>query len=194
MTYIKVINGRQVFSTCTTIQMPNGAWVSNPTPEMISEAGWTEYILPSETVIDVPIEENDTAIEPDLYEIMNAVKKMLSNETSTLSDADALEVAALFPTWASKEGSVVSVGERLWYNEKLYKVIQSHNVQSDWTPDISTSLYTEISIQEIPEWKQPTGASDVYMVDDKVSHNGKTWISIVNNNSWEPGVYGWNEL
>lgn len=190
MLYTKTVNGKQVFSTCSTIQTSNGIWISNPTPEMIAEAGWEEYIPP----IIEELTEEETVVEPDIYEIVEAVKKMLSNETSTLSDADALEVAALFPTWASKEGSVVSVGERLWYNEKLYKVIQSHNVQSDWTPDISTSLYTEISIQEIPEWKQPTGASDVYMVDDKVSHNGKTWISIVNNNSWEPGVYGWNEL
>lgn len=191
MLYTKIVNGRQVFSTCDTIQMLNGVWVSNPTAEMIAEAGWEEYTPP---IIEEPAGEDGVAAEPDLYAVIEAVKKMLSSETSTLSDEAALEVAALFPTWASKQGSVVSVGERLWYNEKLYKVIQSHNVQSDWTPDISTSLYTEISIQEIPEWKQPIGASDVYMTGDKVSHNGKTWISIVDNNSWEPGVYGWNEL
>lgn len=188
MVYTKTVNGRQVFSTCDTIQMPNGTWVSNPTAEMIAEAGWEEYIAP---IVEEPVEPQT---EPDVLEVMEAIKKMLSTETSILSDEAALEVAALFPTWISKEGSVVNVGERLWYNEKLYKVIQSHTVQSDWTPDVSTSLYTEVSIQEIPEWRQPIGASDVYMAGDKVSHNGKTWISIVDNNSWEPGVYGWNEL
>lgn len=192
MMYTKIVNGRQVFSTCDTIQMPNGVWISNPTPEMIAEAGWTEYIPP--IVEDVPAGEDTPQTEPDLYEVMEAVKKMLSNETLSLSDEDALQVAALFPTWISKDGEVVNIGERLWYNEKLYKVIQSHTIQSDWTPDVSTSLYTEVSIQEIPEWRQPIGASDVYMAGDKVSHNGKTWISIVDNNSWEPGVYGWNEL
>lgn len=188
MTYTKIVNGRQMFSTCETIQMPNGVWVSNPTAEMIAEAGWEEYI----PTIEEPIEESVT--EPDLYEVIEAVKKMLSSETSILSDEDALQVAALFPTWASKEGSIVNIGERLWYNEKLYKVIQTHTVQSDWTPDVSMSLYSEVSIQEIPEWRQPLGASDVYMSGDKVQHNGKTWISIVDNNSWEPGMYGWNEL
>lgn len=191
MTYTKIVNGRQVFSTCETIQMPNGVWISNPTPEMIAEAGWEEYVPP--TIVEESIEEDPTT-EPDLYEVIEAVKKILSSETSTLSDEDALQVAALFPTWVSKDGDIVNVGERLWYDGKLYKVIQSHTVQSDWTPDISTSLYSEVSIQEIPEWVQPIGASNVYMTGDKVSHNGKTWISTVDNNSWEPGVYGWNEL
>lgn len=31
------------------------------------------------------------------------------------------------------------------------------------------------------------------MLGDKVTHNGKTWTSIVDNNVWEPGVYGWAE-
>lgn len=190
MLYTKIVNGRQVFSTCDTIQMPNGVWVSNPTAEMIIEAGWEEYVPP--TIEEPVIEEHQT--EPDMLEVIEAIKKILSSDTSVLSDEAALEVAALFPTWASKEGEVVNIGERLWYDGKLYKVVQPHTVQSDWTPDISTSLYTEVSIEEIPEWKQPIGASEVYMAGDKVIHNGKTWISIVDNNSWEPGVYGWNEL
>ena len=24
--------------------------------------------------------------------------------------------------------------------------------------------------------------------------NGKTWVSLVDNNVWEPGVYGWTEV
>jgi C-terminal processing protease CtpA/Prc len=31
-------------------------------------------------------------------------------------------------------------------------------------------------------------------IGDKVTHNGKVWESIVDNNSWEPGVYGWTEI
>ena len=48
-----------------------------------------------------------------------------------------------------------------------------------------------ISIDEYPEWVQPTGAHDAYNIGDKVTHNGKTWVSDVDNNVWEPGVYGW---
>ena len=24
--------------------------------------------------------------------------------------------------------------------------------------------------------------------------NGKTWVSLADNNVWEPGVYGWTEV
>lgn len=47
--------------------------------------------------------------------------------------------------------------------------------------------------QEWPEWIQPTGAHNAYAKGAKVSHNGKRWISDVDANTWEPGVYGWTE-
>lgn len=185
MIYIKTINGRQIFSDCRTIQMSNGTWVSNPTAEQIAEAGWTEYIPPE--VIPTP------QTEPDYEQVMQAVKTMLSTSVENLSDEDALAVAALYPTWISKIGEQVNVGERYWYDGKLYKVIQAHTAQEDWTPDVSVSLFTKISVEEWPEWHQPTGAQDAYMQGDKVSHNGIHWVSTVDNNVWEPGVYGWSQ-
>lgn len=47
--------------------------------------------------------------------------------------------------------------------------------------------------EEWPAWSQPVGAHDAYSSGAKVSHNGKHWISSVDNNVWEPGVYGWTE-
>jgi hypothetical protein len=44
--------------------------------------------------------------------------------------------------------------------------------------------------ETIPEWVQP-GSTNPYMKGDKVTHNGSTWVSLVDNNVWEPGVYGW---
>ena len=143
MTYTKTINGRQVFSSCATIQMPDGSWVSNPTAEMIAEAGWEVYVPPVEPEIPETIEPQT---EPDMYEVIEAVKRMLATDAANLTDEEALGVAALYPTWASKDGEQVAVGERLWYDGKLYKVVQAHTVQSDWTPDVSTSLFTEVSI------------------------------------------------
>ena len=175
-----------VFSACKSVEMPDGSWVSNPTEEMIAEAGWQVYVP--------PVVPPQPQTEPDYTQVMEAVKKILSTEASALTDEEALEVAALFPTWKSKIGSTVTVGERLWYNEKLYKVVQEHTPQDEWTPDITPALYTEVSIEEVPEWKQPTGAQDAYMAGDKVKHNGFTWESTVDNNTWEPGVYGWNQL
>ena len=52
----------------------------------------------------------------------------------------------------------------------------------------------EAPSEEYPEWVQPTGAHDAYEQGAKVSHNGKKWTSNVENNVWEPGVYGWTEV
>lgn len=183
--YYKVINDRMVFNDCKTIQLNNGQWVSNPSDQQIMDAGWSVYIPP--VVPPTP------QIEPDYDDILQAVKTMLANSTENLSDEDALEVAALFPTWASKDGQEVIVGERLWYDGKLWKVIQTHTVQENWTPDTAVSLFTEVSISEWPEWKQPTGAQDSYMTGDKVTFDNKHYISLIDYNTWSPSVYptGW---
>lgn len=112
--------------------------------------------------------------------------------SASTSDADALECIELFPHWA--EGKDVIVGERLQYNDKLYKCLQEHTTQEDWTPDATPALWREVSVEEYPEWLQPTGAADAYQEGDKVSHNSKRWICDVANNVWEPGVYGWTEV
>ena len=186
MTYYKIINDRMVFSTCKVIQKADGTWVSNPDSVTIESEGWRVYVP--------PIVPPQPATEPDYGEILSAVKKMLSTDTEELSDEDALDVAALFPTWKSKVGKEVVVGERLWYNEKLYKVVQAHTASEQWVPDHNPALYTEISIVEWPEWVQPTGAQDAYNSGDKVTHNDKHWISDVDANVWEPGAVGTESL
>lgn len=185
MMYVKEINGRQVFSDCRTIQTEAGIWVSNPSAEMIAAEGWIEYVP--------PITPPEPMTEPDEWEIIQAVKKMLASSTENLSDEEALGVAALYPTWASKEGEQVNIGERYWYDGKLYKVVQAHQVQSDWTPDVSTSLFTEVTIDEWPEWVQPTGSSDAYMIGDKVTFEGVHYVSKIDYNTYSPAVYpaGW---
>lgn len=42
-------------------------------------------------------------------------------------------------------------------------------------------------------WKQPEGAHDAYKKGAEVSHKGSVWTSDVDNNVWEPGVYGWTK-
>lgn len=119
---------------------------------------------------------------------------MLAPSVEDLTDKEALEVAALFATWASKIGQSVTTGERLWYDTKLYKVIQPHTVQEEWTPDITASLYTEVSVEEWPAWRQPLGSEDAYRLNDRVSHNGFHWVSNIDYNTYEPGVYGWTQV
>lgn len=111
-------------------------------------------------------------------------------------DGAALDNIFLYPSW--QPGLSVEVGERYRYGEKLYKVVQAHTTQADWVPSDTPALFTEVSIEEWPEWVQPTGAQDAYNAGDKVSHNNKHWTSTINANVWEPGGVGtetlWSEV
>ena len=111
-------------------------------------------------------------------------------------DGAALDNIFLYPSW--QPGLSVGVGERYRYGEKLYKVVQAHTTQADWVPSDTPALFAEVSVEEWPEWVQPTGAQDAYNAGDKVSHNNKHWTSIINANVWEPGGVGteslWSEV
>lgn len=117
-----------------------------------------------------------------------------SNGLITATDEQAVEAPAVYPSW--KEGIQYELDERVLYNDVLYKAVTAHTSQSDWTPDVAPSLFAQVLIPDvnvIPEWIQPD-STNPYMIGDKVTHNGKTWVSTVDNNVWEPGVYGWNEI
>lgn len=97
-----------------------------------------------------------------------------------------------YDAWNANES--VEVGMRRAYEGIVYEVVQAHTTQPDWTPDSTPALWKRVYTEEWPEWVQPTGAQDAYDLDAKVIHNGKKWISIINANVYEPGVYGWNEM
>lgn len=110
------------------------------------------------------------------------------------TDPQAFEAPAVYPAW-SAAGINYLEGQRVLYNNILYKVIISHISQEDWSPDAAPSLFTKVLIPDdsvIPAWEQPE-STNPYKLGDKVSHNNKIWISITDNNIWEPGVYGWEE-
>lgn len=107
------------------------------------------------------------------------------------TDEMSLQVPNLYPTW--KAEVAYTVGQRVLYEDILYKVLQDHTSQEFWTPVSAPSLFAQVLIPNenvIPEWIQPD-STNTYKIGDKVVHNGQTWVSIVDNNSWEPGVYGW---
>ena len=110
------------------------------------------------------------------------------------TDEQACEVPVLYPEW--KDGMAYAAGDRVVYNDILYKVLTAHTSQADWTPDAAPSLFAKVLIPDvnvIPAWEQPD-STNPYMIGDKVTHNGKTWISTVDNNVWEPAYYGWQEI
>ena len=120
------------------------------------------------------------------------MRQIILQESANLEDETAINVPYFFPAW--EEGIAYETGDRRRYQTTLYKCLQSHTSQADWTPDVAVSLWVRVDEpgEEWPEWIQPVGAQDAYAKDAKVNHNSKHWISTVDNNVWEPGVYGWD--
>ncbi len=111
---------------------------------------------------------------------------------SYLDDDEAESVTVLFENWAS--GVAYAVGDRRQYDGLLYRCVQAHTSQDDWTPPAVPALWVRTSTEEFPEWIQPQGAHDAYPLGAKVSHLEKHWISTIDANVYEPSVYGWDEV
>ena len=114
-------------------------------------------------------------------------------EGGQIDDVTATEHVSQFSPWAYPVA--YAVGNIRQYGGDLYRCVQAHTSQADWTPTAAASLWAKIGdpTVEWPEWSQPVGAHDAYSAGDKVSHNGKHYVSTIDANVWEPGVYGWNE-
>jgi hypothetical protein len=131
-------------------------------------------------------------------------------ESGNIDEATASENANLFLPWATNtnykigdlrtypqekeiqtaEGETVTVAEKV-----LYKCLQTHTSQDNWTPDVSSSLWKSLSVNEngISEWSQPISSVDAYNTGDEVMYNGVHYRSIIDNNVWAPDAYpqGW---
>lgn len=127
-------------------------------------------------------------------EIARRLRPYIVKASASLSDTDALEAVELFKRW-NGDGQEYVVDERVSDDGILYKVLQNHTSQPSWKPADSPSLFVRVDDPSIewPEWIQPVGSTDAYAKGAKVSHLGKHWISDVDNNVWEPSVYGWTE-
>ena len=122
-----------------------------------------------------------------------ALRPYIEKAAISLTDEDALQAVELFPQWVVEHAYVV--GERLQYNGVLYRVVQAHTSQADWTPDITPALFVVVSLDEWPEFVQPTGAHDAYKKGDKITFEGNHYISLIDGNVYSPAAYpaGWQE-
>lgn len=118
------------------------------------------------------------------------LRALIESLSASMPDETALTGVELFPLWRKDES--YAAGFRVQDEGTLYKCIQPHTSQADWKPSATPALWTAVSLDEYPAWVQPTGAQDAYQTGDKVTHNGTRWTSTVDNNVWEPGVYGWD--
>lgn len=123
-----------------------------------------------------------------------ALRSAIDGVGAVLTDEQAETYKLIYPHW-SGNGVSYAVGDRRQYDGSLYKCLTAHTSQAGWTPTAATSLWAKVLVPDpgtIPEWEQPE-STNPYMAGDKVTHSGKTWISDIDNNVWEPGVYGWSE-
>ena len=130
------------------------------------------------------------------YRKDSAIKGILFALTDEQAEANATMILELAKEWQPDEAY-----ERYAYvkhNDVLYKVLQSHRSQSDWTPDLAPSLFAPVLTSptgEPLEWVQPD-STNPYMKGDRVIFQGKIYESTIDNNVWSPGDYpqGWVEV
>ena len=120
------------------------------------------------------------------------LRQLIESLAIALDDETALTGVELFPMWAI--GRAYAAGDRVQHGGTLYKCVQAHTSQADWTPDATPALWVVVSIEEYPEWVQPTGAHDAYNTGDKVSYNGKHYVCTIDGNAYAPDVYGWDVM
>lgn len=115
------------------------------------------------------------------------LRPIIEKAAASLPEAEALQAPEIFPLWEA--GASYAVNDRVQYNGVLYKVLQAHTSQATWTPDAAVSLFAKMLIPEtdkIPEWEQPE-STNPYMKGDRVTYNGKTYESTIDNNVWALG-------
>lgn len=133
---------------------------------------------------------------------VNSIAFVVLAESGQIDNVTAGEHSAMFEEWKPSIHYMVGHLRRHGEgeNEKLYRCIKEHDSQSDWTPDVANSLWVVASdpAEEYPDWSQPIGDFDAYHIGDKVTYDGKKWVCVAvdgaGNNTWPPGVYGWEAV
>lgn len=137
--YYKIIDEEMVFFKNPLIV--NDMQIINPSEEILLAAGWLKYIPPEPEPVDT------TKYEPYTEEVVEKIKKLVQQQVTQQTDEEALENIELFPTWQSKIGVQVNQGDRLYFDDKLFKVLQTHTPQEDWRPDTTASLYVQVVVE-----------------------------------------------
>ena len=195
-------NGKMIlnFNTNTEVMLENGfKEIINVVPSY--DANTQVVTMDSYTEEATTITVNYVVTAKPLTkeeQLENQKNLALTFFAETLSDAQALQVPMLFDEFDGN-GVAYEVGKRVLYNDILYKVIQAHTSQADWTPTNAPSLFAKVINEtidgSIPEFEQP-GSTNPYMKGDRVIFNGKVYESLIDNNVYSPEAYpaGWKEI
>lgn len=147
-------------------------------------------VLQEETKLLNAVRQNQPMTESEVS------RMLIAQQINTLEvdDNTALRMTEFYPEWAA--GVDYAAGYKVQHVGKLWRCLQAHTSQTGWEPESAPSLWAKVLIPDetvVPEWEQPD-STNPYSAGDKVTHNGETWVSDIDNNVWEPGVYGWTEV
>ena len=186
-------------------------WIETATEEEIEAARPPVCNLPQPKPLDQRIGDLETVVDIMLGSIENekAYSTVLAQQANVLlqfagqrlelSENEMMQIADLYPAWEPgrqyTEGAILRHGVNTDGETQLWRVIQTHTSQEDWTPPTAVSLFVAIGFTDegFQIWTQPLGAHDAYQKGDIVYFNCKLWVSEVDNNVWQPGVFGWRE-
>ena len=171
---------------------------ANPDPEVWLESPWDA--IPDD-FDDYRIEDGELVHDPrDLPPVPFMAEEVLAvmlQETDALDSLPDSALAHMAPYMAEWQETVAyAIGDKVQYQERPYRCVQAHTSSQEWNPADAVSLWARILVPSpdvIPEWEQPD-STNPYMKGDKVTHNGHTWVSDIDYNVFEPGVYGWKEV
>ena len=131
------------------------------------------------------------ALVPDAGTAQDAAFMLAQIQASKLSDTDALRVPALFPRY--EKGHVYAQGDRILHQGALYKAISGHTATAEEPtsdPQHWAKVVPASTGEAVAEWV----SGKTYAKGDRVKKYGQTYESLVDSNTWEPGVTGSESL
>lgn len=179
----------QKISSVRSIDLVNKEWKQN---WIVTNKTYAELI---EEIELLAVQADNAVSDIASSRILSEMVGTIRSEAFVLTDSEALSSIDLFPPYRVDIPYIT--GERFYYpiNGFLYKVLQNHTSQLDWTPPTAVSLYVKVTPPDvIAPWVQPLGAQDAYAIGVKVTYGGFTWQNNTANNVWQPGVYGWTKI
>ncbi len=122
----------------------------------------------------------------NLIQLTTKLRYYIEKASIALDDNDAVEAIYLFPNWSSEEKQY-EVGDRVRFDNFLYKCLINHISNENKQPSASSLLWEKmissaLNSSEIERYD----SKKEYQLGDKVSYNNKIYESTISNNIWQP--------
>ena len=133
----------------------------------------------------------------DILQQAEAIRAAMGKVTATLTDEQALAVKELYPLWAVDTAYTVDYVVR--HNSKLYRCLQSHTSQDNWTPDVTPALWVEVAApNEYREIKDNMLPTEAFALGEIGWYKVETdlYKSLIDANTYTPETYpaGWEQV